>query len=513
MRRAGPQPPMDTVAPAGEASPDERAVRPEGEDATAPVQVAPSGAEADVPTARHDPWKDALLRRLIAAADVTAVLAGAFAVGLTAEAGLASLLWWAGSLPLWIVVGKLHGLYDQDHVRIKHLTSDELPALFHWATVSAAIVTLVLALGPAELSVGDAFAGWAAVLAFAVALRVAARMAWRRLVPPERGVVIGEGQLADALSRKLALEPGHHLTLVASVMPGRLENQAEQRPAGAPLLGIQPELAETLRRERAERVVLAMPDLDEGTLARVVATCRALGVKLSVAPPLRAMLGTAVTLSHLAELPVIEFKTWDPSRSTAFLKRSFDVALSAAGLVTLAPLLAAIAILIRLDSPGPAIFRQRRAGERGAPFEVLKFRTMVRDAEARLEEVVQLDELAEPSFKLRADPRVTRVGRLLRKTSLDELPQLLNVLRGEMSLVGPRPEQLRLVERYSPEMRFRLEMRPGITGPMQVHGRGELTFQEWVAVEREYMENYSLQKDVKILLATPLAVFRRKGAF
>jgi exopolysaccharide biosynthesis polyprenyl glycosylphosphotransferase len=464
------------------------------------------------PDARQVPWKDVLLRRLIAAADVVAVLAGGLAVGLIAEHGLASALWWAGSLPLWIFVGKLHGLYDQDHVRVRHLTSDELPALFHWATVSAAAVTLILALGPAALSTGAAFAGWAVVLVAAVLLRLAARMTWRRMVPAERGVVIGEGQLADALARKLALEPGHHLALVASVVPGGPEDTAADTPSDT-TLGPLPELADTLHRERAERVVLAMADLDETTLARVVATCRALGVKLSVAPPLRAMLGTAVTLSHLAELPLIEFKTWDPSRSTAFLKRSFDVTLSAASLLVLSPLLAVIAVLIRLDSPGPALFRQPRAGERGVPFEVLKFRTMVKDAEERLEEVVRLDELPEPSFKLRSDPRVTRVGRFLRRTSVDELPQLINVLRGEMSLVGPRPEQLRLVERYGPEIRFRLEMRPGITGPMQVHGRSELTFQEWVAVEREYMENYSLQKDVKILLATPLAVLRRKGAF
>lgn len=490
---------------------------PEGDPPTAEADldgVAPTTATTDAEhSGRHDPWKDVLLRRLIAAADVTAVLAGALAVGLTAEAGLASALWWAGSLPLWIVVGKLHGLYDQDHVRIRHLTSDELPALFHWATVSAAVVTVLLALGPAELSVEAALAGWAVALGTAVVLRLAARMTWRRLVPPERGLVLGDGQLAEALARKLALEPGHHLALVASVVPGRPDEAAADGAEAPGPVGILPELAETLHRERAERVVLAMADLDEATLARVVATCRALGVKLSVAPPLRAMLGTAVTLSHLAELPLIEFKTWDPSRSTAFLKRSFDVTLSAAGLLALAPLLGLIALLIRIDSPGPALFRQRRAGERGVPFEVLKFRTMVEDAEERLEEVVRVEELPEPQFKLRADPRVTRVGRLLRKTSLDELPQLLNVLRGEMSLVGPRPEQLRLVERYTPEMRFRLEMRPGITGPMQVHGRGELTFQEWVAVEREYMENYSLQKDIRILLATPVAVLRRKGAF
>jgi lipopolysaccharide/colanic/teichoic acid biosynthesis glycosyltransferase len=215
----------------------------------------------------------------------------------------------------------------------------------------------------------------------------------------------------------------------------------------------------------------------------------------------------------MAELPLIEFRTWDPSRSTAFLKRSMDFTLSVAALVALAPLLVLIAVLVKLDSHGPALFRQRRAGQGGRAFQLFKFRTMVRDAEARLEEVVRLEELEEPMYKLRADPRVTRVGRWLRRTSLDELPQLINVLRGEMSLVGPRPEDVRLVERYPPELDFRFEMRPGITGPMQVHGRGELTFQERVAVEREYVENYSLRKDVRILVATAATVVRGRGAF
>jgi lipopolysaccharide/colanic/teichoic acid biosynthesis glycosyltransferase len=179
----------------------------------------------------------------------------------------------------------------------------------------------------------------------------------------------------------------------------------------------------------------------------------------------------------------------------------------------LSPLLAFLALAVRLDSRGPALFRQRRAGRNGAPFEMLKFRTMSADAAERVAEVVPIDELSEPVFKLRSDPRVTRVGRLLRRSSLDELPQLVNVLKGEMSLVGPRPEEMWLVERYEEADRFRLEMRPGMTGPMQVHGRGELTFQERVSVEREYVENYSLTKDFKILFLTFYAVVSGRGAF
>jgi lipopolysaccharide/colanic/teichoic acid biosynthesis glycosyltransferase len=138
---------------------------------------------------------------------------------------------------------------------------------------------------------------------------------------------------------------------------------------------------------------------------------------------------------------------------------------------------------------------------------------MVRNAEAMLPELVPFDKLTDPMFKLKTDPRVTRVGRLLRRTSIDELPQLINVVRGEMSIVGPRPEQLDLVERYAPEHQFRLRVKPGLTGPMQIYGRGELTFDERLAVEREYVENLSLVRDIRIVLMTLPAVFGKRGAY
>ena len=272
-------------------------------------------------------------------------------------------------------------------------------------------------------------------------------------------------------------------------------------------------LEELVREAQVERVILAIPELDEATLARVVSACRELGVKLSVMPPMRAMLGTAVQLTHIAEMPVIEYGTWTTTFSTLAFKRVTDVLVSAAGIVLLAPVMLVIAVLVRLDSKGPALFSQLRAGRHGKPFKMLKFRTMCHDAEARISEVVAVESLEEPMYKLREDPRVTRVGRVLRRTSLDELPQLFNVLRGDMSLVGPRPEEVWLVNRYSETERFRLEMRPGITGPMQVHGRGQLTFQERLAVEREYVENYNVRKDLRILLRTIGAVSRADGAY
>ena len=158
------------------------------------------------------------------------------------------------------------------------------------------------------------------------------------------------------------------------------------------------------------------------------------------------------------------------------MKRFFDVVVSASALVILAPLFPLVALAIKLDSKGPVFFKQLRAGRRGVPFRMYKLRTMVADAEQALSDHVVLEDLPEPMFKLRADPRITRTGRVLRRLSLDELPQLINVLRGDMSMVGPRPEQIELVERYRPEHRFRLDVKPGMTGPMQVYGRGDLDF-------------------------------------
>ena len=218
-------------------------------------------------------------------------------------------------------------------------------------------------------------------------------------------------------------------------------------------------------------------------------------------------------MSRLAELPILDYGKVDLARSTLFLKRALDLLVSAIGLVVLAPVLLPIGLAVKLDSRGPVLFSQWRAGQGGRAFRMHKFRTMVENAEELLPQLVQLDALPEPVFKLEQDPRVTRVGRLLRRWSLDELPQLWNVLNGEMSLVGPRPEELALVERYTPEQRLRLFVKPGLTGPMQVHGRGALDLEERLAVERDYIENLSLGRDLRILGLTLSAVIRGSGAY
>jgi exopolysaccharide biosynthesis polyprenyl glycosylphosphotransferase len=449
---------------------------------------------------------------MLAGADLVAVVISGLVTSLIENGRTATALWVISLAPVWLLLAKLRGLYDRDHIRLRHTTLNEGSALAHWAAFSAGGTAVVMMSVEGELlSVPGGLTMAATAFASAFTLRAAARALWRRLVPPERGLIVGSGTLAEAFARKLVLESGHHLTLVGQMgLVG--ESPADGGSDGDRRVGLDA-WEEVVRMEGIERVIVALHDLDEDTLSRVVSGCRSMGVKLSVAPPLRAMLGTAVDLNHLAELPLIEFRTWDPSRSTQLLKRTMDVAGASLALVLLAPWMLLVALAVRLDSPGPALFRQRRAGRDGAPFQMLKYRTMTVDAPERARELMAANGGAEPQRKLREDPRVTRVGRFLRRASLDELPQLVNVLKGEMSLVGPRPEEVWLVERYGEAYEFRLEMRPGMTGPMQVHGRGELSFQERLSVEREYVENYSLRKDVEILFQTFAAVFSGRGAF
>jgi exopolysaccharide biosynthesis polyprenyl glycosylphosphotransferase len=449
---------------------------------------------------------DALRRRMLAAADSFAVLAAVVFAG-AGNMSLAASFWAVALLPVWIVLAKLHGLYDRDHRTLRHLTADELSSILSWATVGTAVTMAVVDVAdPGSVGLDAAIRLWLGLVVLTPALRGITRVLWRAWTRPASVLLLGSGPLERVTRRKLELFTDIHLRVAGSVV---LQDLGSCRSDS--------ELANAMRTacagELPDRVIVCSHDVHEATLADVVACCRQRRIKLSLVPPLRGAFGTAVRLSHVAELPFVEYHTGDPSVSTLMLKRGGDVVISAALLLLAAPVLAIAAIAIKLDSRGPVLYVQRRAGLDGEPFRMLKFRTMVDGAHHRLAEVVQLDGLEDPMFKLHDDPRVTRVGRFLRRWSLDELPQLVNVMRGDMSLVGPRPEQVELVERYRPEHRFRLDARPGVTGPMQVFGRGNLDFDERLAVEREYIENVSLGRDARILMMTIPVVISGRGAF
>jgi exopolysaccharide biosynthesis polyprenyl glycosylphosphotransferase len=436
-------------------------------------------ADASSRVPRHARWwRDARRRRLLAFADCCAV-----AVALVCAVAPERAIWLLALLPVWILVAKLAGLYDADHRAMRHLTVDEAPAIVAWGAIGTVALGLLGELTPAgALDTGELATVAAVAIVADLALRVLARAAWRASTPHEQVLIVGSGGLAHAMRRKLALFEDLHME---AVEPGE-------------------------DSDGVDRVVLAHERIDAREIALISDLCRTYEAKLSLVSPLRGQ-ATPHQISRLAELPVFEYLTSDVSRSTMMLKRALDLVVGIPLALLAAPLFPLIALAIWLDDRGPILYVQRRAGLLGAPFRLLKFRTMHVGADRSLEEL--LEELPEPMFKFRSDPRVTRVGRVLRRLSLDELPQIWNLLRGDMSLVGPRPEQLELVERYTPEHRFRLSVKPGLTGPMQIHGRGELTFAERLAVELDYVENLSLGRDIRILALTPVSVIRGTGAF
>jgi len=454
--------------------------------------------------------RGALLRRLLALGDWGAMLASLCVVtAATSSTDTGTFFWAVLFSPSWVLVVKLHGLYDNDHRRIRHSTLDELPSLVSASVLGTLVLDGLLALSPAgPLSPASAIGVGIGVLLASFVARGVLRFLFHLLTPQALGLAIGRPKAVDMVARRVSTHPETRLELV-----GYLSSQSEETATELPRLGSPAEISRVARELMIERVVVTELEIGEVDAEHLIQECKAEGLALTFLPQHYGLLGPGIELNRLAELPVLDFRFSDPPRSTIAMKRAMDIAVSALLLVLLSPLLIGIAIWILLDDGRPVRFRQRRAGKDGAPFRMVKFRTMVNDAEQRLPELVDIENLDQPAFKIHDDPRITRSGRWLRRTSVDELPQLFNVLRGQMSLVGPRPEEESVVALYDERQRARLAIKPGMTGPMQVYGRSDLTFEERLAMERDYLDNLSLLTDLEILLRTPRAMVRGEGAY
>jgi exopolysaccharide biosynthesis polyprenyl glycosylphosphotransferase len=454
--------------------------------------------------------RGAQLRRLLAIGDWTALLATLAAVtAISVKTDVATLFWAVLFSPSWIVVVKFHGLYDNDHRRIRHSTLDEVSSLVSASVVGTLVLDGLLALSPVgPLDPVSAIAVGVGTLVGSFVLRGIIRFFWHRLTPLSPGLAIGPPRAVDMVARRVSTHPETRLALVGYLCDSDGEEARE-----LPLLGTIPDIAAVADRYEIERVVVTEQEMSEPAVERLIEQCKAAGLALTFLPQHYGLLGPGIELNRLAELPVLDFRFSDPPRSTQAMKRGMDLFVSFFALLLLSPLLLAISVWILLDSGRPILFRQRRAGKDGVPFTMLKFRTMVAGAEAMLPELIDLESLEEPAFKIQNDPRVTRSGRFLRRTSLDELPQLINVLRGYMSLVGPRPEEESVVALYDERQRGRLAVKPGMTGPMQVYGRSDLTFEERLAMERDYLDNLSILTDLAILVRTPRAMVHGEGAY
>jgi exopolysaccharide biosynthesis polyprenyl glycosylphosphotransferase len=448
--------------------------------------------------------RDAIHRRLLAAADLLST-AAALLLGVIVVAGQAlSPLVLLTLLPAVVVVAKALGLYDRDQHLLKKTTLEEIPTLFHMTILTAFAVWVLAGLldGGARWAAG-ALVLWATMFVGIVTTRTLARMVGRRLAPPERCVVIGGEAIADELVAKLEADPGIMVEFVQlDDVHERLDDPRKLAEVGAFLLDHQ-----------IHRVVLAgsLGDRNREELLPVIGEIKRLGLRISLLPSVSRTGRSSFEVDRVDGITLLGARGYEFSRSSRILKRAMDLTISAAALVVLGPLFAVITIAIKLDSRGPVLYRQTRIGRHGQPFEMVKFRTMYERAHEQRERLAHLNGASGGLFKIEDDPRVTRVGRFLRSFSIDELPQLWNVLRGQMSLVGPRPlvtEEDRLIEGWH---RQRLELTPGMTGYWQVLGSARVPLEDMVRLDYSYVQNWSAWEDVMLLMRTVPLVARRRG--
>jgi exopolysaccharide biosynthesis polyprenyl glycosylphosphotransferase len=403
------------------------------------------------------------------------------------------------ALVAMVFVNKLSGLYDRDDLVLHRSTLDEIPKLLQISGLFALTTWLLHgAVTDGFLHQTDVLALWLVCFAALIAARILARHIAEHRTATERCLVIGDPLLAESIRSKMT-DSGVNAEVVATL--------------SAPMSVVNGDTA-PFRRAVAEhgvdRVIVAPEGSVTAPTLEIVRMAKAAGLRVSLVPRLFEVVGSSVEFDDLAGLTMLGVRRFGLSRSSLAVKRSLDVIGAGLGLLAVSPVFAVIALAIRLDSRGSIFFRQTRVGRDGKRFQMIKFRSMVPDAEARKDALRHRNE-ADGLFKIADDPRITRVGRLLRATSLDELPQLLNVCRGEMSLVGPRPlveEEDEMVLGFD---RGRLHLTPGMTGHWQVLGSARIPMEEMVVIDYLYVANWSLWTDIKILLRTVAHVFARGG--
>ncbi|MBI3968158.1 MAG: sugar transferase [Chloroflexi bacterium] len=323
-----------------------------------------------------------------------------------------------------------------------------------------------------------------------------------------RTLIVGAGPLGRMVVQSIVARPDFGYLVVGFVDDDRSDDIAR-----FPFLGPTRDVGAISRRERIDEVIIALPAASHESILRIMRLCERARVSFRLVPDFYELSLDRVHVQDLDGIPLIGIKEAQIRGLNRVLKRGLDLAVVVPLLPVAAVLSLVIAIAIKLDSTGPVLFRQVRVGRGGAPFIAYKFRSMRHGADAELEKLLARNEATGPLFKMRKDPRLTRVGRWLRRTSLDELPQFLNILRGDMSLVGPRPPVPKEVDQYEEWHRRRLNAAPGLTGMWQVSGRSNLTFDEMVLLDLWYIENWSLGLDFKILLRTVPAVLLARGAY
>jgi exopolysaccharide biosynthesis polyprenyl glycosylphosphotransferase len=415
---------------------------------------------------------------------------------------------------VWAGVFTAYHLYDNDNLKISVSSFDEVRDLFH-AILAGSLGYLIVSQAVRYFFDWWIYAPAEAVLFLGAALVVipivrGSIRSWvfPKVMKPRRTLIVGSGPEADLVFRKLKTHPEYGLQVV-----GFLDGEAAE-PLPAPVLGSPADVAQVVEDYEIDRVLLASSVGSHEDTLDLVRTVRRPDVQVSIVPRYFEIFTSHAILDDVEGMPVVTLPPMRLGRSARVLKRGFDMVVSATALLVLAPLLGMVALAIRLDSPGPVFFRQPRRGRLGSTFRIVKFRSMRIGAEQERSDVLHMNEVDGPLFKIKGkDPRVTRVGAFIRKTSIGELPQLWNVLRGEMSLVGPRPFVVYEADQITGWATRRLDMTPGITGLWQVLGRNDIPFEEMTKLDYLYVTNWSIWWDFKILCQTIPVVLGKRGAY
>ena len=412
------------------------------------------------------------------------------------------------TIVLWAVCSWLYQVYEAPVGRGATGELARTARAFAMVAVGvAAVAFLARQQGASRLLAGLYFAvAFALILGGRVVSHELARMT-RGGRNARRYAVVGTGGMAREIVESISAHPEWGLRFAGFI---RLDGTRDR--SRGPVLGLLSRLGRVLEDEVLDVVIFAVPRERLGDVERGMHLCEEQGVEVRISLDILRFGSGNMMIADVDGVPMLAF-TRTPSDAIALAaKRVFDVLASAFALIVFAPLFAAITLAIRIDSPGPVFFKQRRVGRNGRAFQMLKFRSMYQDAEQRLESLRAQNEMSGPVFKMRDDPRITPVGRFLRRTSLDELPQFWNVLVGEMSVVGPRPPIPAEVREYKRWQRRRLSVKPGITCLWQISGRNNVDFDRWMELDLDYIDRWSLWSDLAICLKTIPAVLSARGA-
>jgi exopolysaccharide biosynthesis polyprenyl glycosylphosphotransferase len=417
--------------------------------------------------------------------------------------------------PYWLAALWVYGMYREPARSVGGFNLGEGLTGLTALTAASWLLLIIFVLGMGtQAPVAPLIAFWFLMIILVPLARWIGRVTiWSRASFRERVLIIGAGEVGHTLAAKIAAHAEYRIELVGFLDDGEPRRNGTSAPA-IPVIGTLADLDAIVEHEGVDRVIVAFSRARHNDFLRIVRACADSGVKVNIVPRLFEVVSSQALVDDVEGIPLLDVGHVELSRFNMAVKRIFDLVVGGLLCIPTLPVMAGIAIVIKLDSRGPVFYRQERMGRGGKPFWIYKFRSMYVGAdEERLELAEDQNDYDGPMFKLKEDPRITRVGGVLRRWSIDEVPQILNVMKGDMSLVGPRPLWIEEAKQCRGWTQKRLDITPGMTGLWQVLGRTNIPFDEMVKLDYMYVTGWSLSWDIKLLLQTIPAVLNKRGAY